>query len=77
MSLYRIEFNKAIIRLKLLKDELLEQEFDQTARNLDEAIVVLNQADKTYIQELADKKSKTMNKTKPQTLSSNQGRGLR
>jgi hypothetical protein len=67
MSLYRIEFNKAIIRLKLIKDELLEQEFNQTAGNLNEAIVLLNQADKSYIQELADKKSKAMNKTKPQT----------
>lgn len=66
MSLYRIEFNKAIIRLKLLKDELIERGFDETAQALSEVLILLNQADNSYIQELAKKKSDSTGKTKAQ-----------
>jgi hypothetical protein len=66
MPLYRTEFNKTIIRLKLLKDELLEQGFDETAQSLSEAIILLNQADNTFIQELTKKKIKSDNKIKTQ-----------
>jgi hypothetical protein len=56
MSLYRTEFNKAIIRLKLIKDELIEEGFTETAQALSEVLVQLNQVDNCYIQELAKKK---------------------
>jgi hypothetical protein len=57
MPLYRIEFNKTIVRLKLLKDELIERGFDETAQAISEALILLNQADNCYINELAKKKS--------------------
>jgi hypothetical protein len=66
MSLYRIEFNKTIIRMKLIKDELMERGFDETVQTLSEVLVLLNQADKCYIQELAKRKTNSTNKTKTQ-----------
>jgi hypothetical protein len=62
MSLYRIEFNKTIIRLKLIKDELTERGFNETAQALSEALILLNQADNFYIKELAKKKSESTDK---------------
>ena len=69
MPLYRSEFNKTINRLKLIKDELLERGFDETVQALSETIILLNQVDNTYIQELAKKNAKSMHLTKNQPLS--------
>jgi hypothetical protein len=66
MPLYRSEFNKTINRLKLIKDELLDRGFDETAQALSETIILLNQADNTYIQELAKKNAKSTSKIKNQ-----------
>lgn len=68
MPLYRTEFNKTIIRLKLIKDELVERGFNETAQALSETIMILNQVDNTYIQELAKKDTLAILKTKNQPL---------
>jgi hypothetical protein len=68
MSLYRTEFNKTIVRLKLIRDELLENGFEGTAQNLSQVLTLLNQTDSCYIQELAKHKSNSANKTKSQPL---------
>jgi hypothetical protein len=68
MPLYRTEFNKTINRLKLIKDELLERGFDETVQALSETIMLLNQVDNTYIQELAKKNTKSIPKEKNQPL---------
>ncbi len=57
MSLYRTEFNKTIVRLKLIRDELLEKGFEETAQNLSQVLTLLNQTDNCYIQELAKHKA--------------------
>ena len=62
MSLYRTEFNKTIVRLKLIKDELLEKGFEDTAEKLSEVLTMLNQTDNCYIQELAKHNSDSADK---------------
>lgn len=56
MPLLRGEIHKTVARLRLLRNELIERDFLNTAENLVEAIVHLENVDKTYINELADKK---------------------
>ncbi|HEX7714892.1 MAG TPA: hypothetical protein VF531_12835 [Bacillota bacterium] len=57
MSLYRDEFRKTAVRLRLIRDELLEKGFSETPKALAEAITYLESADKVYIRELAEKKN--------------------
>lgn len=64
MSLYRTEFNKTIVRLKLIRDELLEKGFEETAQNLSQVLTLLNQTDNSYIQELAKQKAQSGYQTK-------------
>ncbi len=66
MSLYRTEFNKTIVRLKLIRDELLEKGFEETAQNLSQVLTLLNQTDNSYIQELAKHKANPVTQTKSQ-----------
>ncbi len=66
MSLYRTEFNKTIVRLKLIRDELLEKGFEETAQNLSQVLTLLNQTDSSYIQELAKQKAQSGHQTKSQ-----------
>ncbi len=66
MSLYRTEFNKTIVRLKLIQDELLEKGFEETVQNLSQVLTLLNQTDNSYIQELAKQKAQTGHQTKSQ-----------
>lgn len=66
MSLYRTEFNKTIVRLKLIRDELLEKGFEETAQNLSQVLTLLNQTDNSYIQELAKQKAQSGHQTKSQ-----------
>lgn len=56
MILYRDEFNKLVIRLGIIKDQMAESGFTETAQVLAEVITRLNSADQTYISELAHKK---------------------
>lgn len=57
MSLYREEFLKTAVRLRLIRDELMEQGFSETPKALTEAITYLESADKVYIRELAGRKN--------------------
>ncbi|HBF35828.1 MAG TPA: hypothetical protein DDW50_00730 [Firmicutes bacterium] len=66
MSLYRTEFNRTIVRLKLIKDELLEKGFEETAQDLSQVLTLLNQTDSCYIQELAKHQSNSAGKIKSQ-----------
>ncbi len=56
MAIYRDEFNKLVIRLGIIRDKMTEDGYNETAQILGDVITRLNQADKTYIQELAMKK---------------------
>lgn len=56
MSLYRDEFNKLVIRLGIIRDQMKENGYPETAQALSEVITRLNAVDQTYINELAVKK---------------------
>ncbi|MGE5607100.1 MAG: hypothetical protein ACM3YE_15600 [Bacteroidota bacterium] len=58
MSLYRDEFNKLLIRLGIIRDQMREDGYPDTAQALAEVITRLNAVDQTYIKELAIKKRK-------------------
>lgn len=64
MPIIRNEFNKTIIRLKLLRDELNEKGLTDTAEALSEVVLFLDKADNIYIQELAEKRMISNDKTK-------------
>lgn len=56
MPLFRTEIHKTVVRLRLIRNELLESDFPKTAAILDKAILSLENTDNTYIVELANKK---------------------
>lgn len=56
MSLYRDEFNKLLIRLGIIREQMTEDGYPETAQALAEVITRLNAVDQTYIRELAIKK---------------------
>lgn len=56
MSLCRDEFNKLLIRLGIIRDQMAEDGYPETARALAEVIRLLSAVDHTYIKELAIKK---------------------
>lgn len=56
MSLYRDEINKLLIRLGIIRDQMREDGYPETAQALAEVIRRLNAVDQTYINELAAKK---------------------
>ncbi len=56
MSLCRDEFNKLLIRLGIIRDQMAEDGYPETAQALVEVITRLNAVDQTYIKELAGKK---------------------
>lgn len=56
MSLYRDEINKLLIRLGIIRDQMREDGYPETAQALAEVITRLNAVDQTYINELAAKK---------------------
>jgi hypothetical protein len=56
MPILRDEIHKTVVRLRLLRNELMEREMPQTADTLSQAIRCLENSDKAYITELANKK---------------------
>lgn len=56
MPLFRNEFSKTLIRLRLMHDDLSDSGFTETAEALNDAISYLSNIDNIYIQELARKK---------------------
>jgi hypothetical protein len=56
MPIIRDELHKTVIRLRLIRNELLERGMSETADILFQAISCLENTDKTYITELANKK---------------------
>ena len=56
MTLFRDEIHRTAARLRLIRNELLEKGLTGTAETLNQAIQSLENADKTYITELANKK---------------------
>jgi hypothetical protein len=56
MPIFRDEIHKTVARLRLIRNELLDRGLPQTADTLDQAILCLENADKAYITELANKK---------------------
>lgn len=56
MPIIRDEIHKTIIRLRLIRNELMERDMPETADTLSQAIRYLENADKAYITELANKK---------------------
>jgi hypothetical protein len=61
MSLCRDEFNKLLIRLSIIRDQMAENGYPETAQALVEVITRLNMVDQTYIKELAHKKHSGIN----------------
>lgn len=55
MILHRDEFNKLVIRLGMIREKMTEDGYIETAQALADVITRLNNADQTYIRELADK----------------------
>lgn len=64
MSLCRDEFNKLTIRLSIIRNQMAEDGYSETAQALTEVITGLNNADQTYIRELAIKKRLKLDKLK-------------
>lgn len=56
MPIIRDEIHKTVIRLRLIRNELMERGMPETADTLSQAIRYLENADKAYITELANKK---------------------
>lgn len=56
MPIIRDELHKTVIRLRLIRNELMERGMSETADTLFQAIRCLENADKAYITELANKK---------------------
>jgi response regulator of citrate/malate metabolism len=56
MPIIRDEIHKTVIRLRLIRNELLERGMPETADTLAQAIQCLESTDKAYITELAKKK---------------------
>lgn len=56
MPLFRDEVHKTVARLRLIRNELTERGFPQTADTLSQAILCLENVDKAYITELANKR---------------------
>lgn len=56
MPIIRDEIHKTVIRLRLIRNELMERGMPETADILSQAIFCLENTDKTYITELANKK---------------------
>jgi len=64
MSLCRDEFNKLTIRLSIIRNQMTEDGYNETAQALTEVITGLNNVDQTYIRELAVKKRLKLDKLK-------------
>ncbi len=60
MPIYRNEFNKTIIRLKILRDELRDKGLTATAQALSDTILSLDKADSIYIKELAEQNGRNL-----------------
>ena len=56
MSLCRDEFNKIMTRLSMIRNQMIEDGYNETVQALTEVITGLNNVDQTYIRELAVKK---------------------
>lgn len=56
MPIIRDEIHKTVIRLRLIRNELIERGMPQAADTLAQAILCLENTDKAYITELANKK---------------------
>ena len=56
MPLFRDEFSKTIIRLRVMQDDLINLGYTETSEALRDAISYLSNIDQIYIQELAGKK---------------------